>query len=201
MHDKNLESEQAANARRRLRKSIGTARSSLPKQEVITLSQAIAERAFPLVCDAPKLAGYLALGCEVDVTALLIRCRNNGQTTFAPLIKHDHTMGFAPFDETSDMTSNKYGIKEPFVEESKYIRPEQLDAAIIPLLGFDDQCNRMGMGGGYYDRSFAHRRTSTGQPVLIGVAYELQGVEEIQTDWWDVPLDYIVTEKRIIVKP
>lgn len=201
MHDKNSGSEQANHARNRLRKSIGTARSSLSKQEVINLSRAIAERAYPLLCHAPKLAGYLALGCEVDVTALMIRCRNNAQTTYAPLVLQDHTMSFAPFDETTEMSSNKYGIKEPVVEASKCIQAGQLDAALVPLLGFDSQCHRLGMGGGYYDRSFAHRLTSAEKPVLIGVAYELQGVEEIHSDWWDVPLDYVVTEKRIIVKP
>ena len=69
----------------------------------------------------------------------------------------------------------------------------------MPLVGFDEQCNRMGMGGGYYDRCFAHKRDQNSQkPVLIGVAYELQGVANVHTEDWDVPLDYIITERRII---
>ena len=78
-----------------------------------------------------------------------------------------------------------------------------LDAVIVPLLGFDPQCNRMGMGGGYYDRTFAHRRqaangnSADGLPLLIGTAFEFQCVDNVFPDWWDVPLDHVVTEQRI----
>jgi len=69
---------------------------------------------------------------------------------------------------------------------------------LVPLVGFDLSRNRMGMGGGFYDRSFAHRRDNNGKPLLIGVAYDIQQADTVYPEWWDVKLDIIVTESRII---
>lgn len=200
-HDKILfapSSEARHILRKTNRQTLRDARSSMSAQSVEKHSLAIAQRAYPLVSGAHRLAGYFALGAEADVSPILERCRNNAQLTYAPLVKQGNTMSFVPFDENTQITVNRYGIKEPVVSESDHRQPAQLDAVLVPLVGFDSQCNRMGMGGGYYDRSFSHRRTTAGKPLLIGVAFDLQGVDSVHADWWDVPMDYIVTETRII---
>ena len=194
----NTVSESSNGARHLLRQTLRDARSSMSTYDVEKHSLAIAQRAYPLVSHAHRMAGYFALGCEVDVAPLLEQCRTNDQLTYAPLVKQGNTMSFVPFKENTQIAINQYGIKEPIAKESDYLRPGQLDAVLVPLVGFDSHCNRMGMGGGYYDRSFSHRRDSAGKPLLVGVAFDFQGVESVHADWWDVPLDYIVTETRII---
>jgi len=70
----------------------------------------------------------------------------------------------------------------------------------MPLLGFDNEGSRLGMGGGYYDRalSFKHSEEQPSKPLLIGLAYSFQQIEGLQSDTWDVPLDVIITEETII---
>jgi len=196
-HD-NTVYESGNDARHLLRQTLRNARTSMSANDVEKHSLAIAQRAYPLVSDARQLAGYFALGCEVNVAPLIDQCQANDQLTYAPVVKEGNTMSFVPFNGNTQIAINRYGIKEPIAEESNYLLPDQLDAVLMPLVGFDSQCNRMGMGGGYYDRSFSHRRASTGKPLLVGVAFDLQEVESVHADWWDVPLDYIVTETRII---
>jgi len=198
MANDNPDAANSGDARKALRQSLRKARSSLTASDVDAWSCAIAERANHLVSPAHRLAGYFAVGSEVNVAHLLARCRANTQLTYAPLVKKDNTMSFVPFDENTSLTINRYGIREPAATDKNLLHPEELDAVLVPLLGFDMHCNRIGMGGGYYDRSFAHRRHGEGKPLLVGVAFELQRVENVHADWWDVPLDYIVTEARII---
>ena len=97
------------------------------------------------------------------------------------------------------MKTNRFGIDEPDVPESDWIAASELDLALLPLVGFDEDCNRLGVGGGYYDRSFAFSvGVPLGQrPFLVGLGYELQRVPQLHPERWDVPLDTVVTELQI----
>lgn len=178
-------------------------RKDLSAASVQQHSQHIARQVLPLLHSARRIAGYLSIGNEVAVDEILAACRAQQRSTFVPLIQADHTLLFSPLDENTVIVQNKYGIREPASDLRNCILPTALDAVLVPLLGFDARCNRMGMGGGFYDRSFTHRRhvdaTAPSQktPLLIGVAHEIQRVDNITTQWWDVPLDMVVTEKRI----
>jgi 5-formyltetrahydrofolate cyclo-ligase len=78
------------------------------------------------------------------------------------------------------------------------LQPVELDVVLAPLVVFDENRNRIGMGGGFYDRSFAMRKDAAiSLPVLIGVAHELQKVEQIIPEDWDVRLDMVVTDQAI----
>lgn len=188
-----------------LRQSLRTRRDSLSSAVVARNSQLIAAQLLPLLQDAERIAGYLSFGNEVNVEKLLADCRARHSTTFVPLIQSDHTLLFSPLDENTVIVQNRYGIREPVHDSHDCLAPTALDAVLVPLLGFDPHCNRMGMGGGYYDRSFTHRRhpdsaagsVQSTTPLLIGVAHQLQCVDNISTQWWDVPLDMVVTEDRI----
>ncbi len=164
-------------------------------------SHTICNSAASLLASSQHIAGYLALGCEVNVAALLSFCRAQGQHTYVPCVQDNHQMLFAPINESTRLVANRYGIKEPAMDAERCILATSLDAVLVPLVGFDNNCHRMGMGGGYYDRCFAHRRAdaknTSRAPLLIGVAYELQRTDSVLPDWWDVPLDYVVTEQRI----
>jgi 5-formyltetrahydrofolate cyclo-ligase len=105
-------------------------------------------------------------------------------------------MKFAPMPADERMLKNRFGIAEPRHGACAHTRI--LDIVLVPLVGFDDAGNRLGMGGGYYDRRFSYLRTRSSflRPRLIGVAYELQHVDELPKDEWDVSLWAIVTDKK-----
>jgi 5-formyltetrahydrofolate cyclo-ligase len=89
-------------------------------------------------------------------------------------------------------------LPEPDVDDSEMLPPEALDLVLAPLVVFDSNRNRIGMGGGFYDRSFAFRKNPEHKlPVLIGVAHELQKVDQIVPQEWDVRLDMIVTDRAV----
>ena len=196
-------SEQAkkAQARDTLRKQLSTARRQLSEDQVLEYSAAICNSLLSLIQPSSNIAGYLALGNEVRVNAILRAAREQQSKTYVPIVQSEHRMVFAHIDDEMPLVKNKFGILEPIVETSDTILAEHLDSVLVPLVGFDEHCQRMGMGGGFYDRAFAaNKNAATGvkKPVLIGIAYDIQQTSSVLPDWWDVPLDYIVTETQIL---
>lgn len=106
---------------------------------------------------------------------------------------------FQKFEGTGQMILNKFGIPEPGYNPARLISILNLDIILLPLVGFDKQGNRLGMGGGYYDRSLARigQNTSWRKPLLVGVAHSIQEREALERENWDIPLDAIVTERGI----
>ena len=95
------------------------------------------------------------------------------------------------------LLKNSYGIPEPL---SKGNRPAcNLDIVLMPLVAFDKQGNRLGMGGGYYDKTFAFKRQTLWRkkPILVGLSHHFQQVDELNNDNWDIPLTAIVTNQKI----
>jgi len=108
---------------------------------------------------------------------------------------------FAPLASTRRWKLNRYGILEPDVHWGETRDARALDIVLMPLLAFDRRGNRLGMGGGFYDRSLAFRlaRRHWQRPRLIGVAHALQEHPALPRQPWDVPLDAIVTERELIL--
>ena len=93
---------------------------------------------------------------------------------------------------------NLYNIPEPIVSSSNILPSKELDLVVIPLVAFDNDGHRLGMGAGYYDRTFEFIRHNTeSNTKLVGIAYEFQHVEEVKTDEWDVPLNQVATELQV----
>ena len=96
------------------------------------------------------------------------------------------------------MRINKFRLPEPDVDDGEMLLPDELDLVLAPLVVFDGERNRIGTGGGFYDRSFAFRKSPENlKPMLIVVAHELQKVERIVPQEWDVRLDMIVTDQAV----
>lgn len=96
------------------------------------------------------------------------------------------------------LVNNRYGILEP---STKYIKPTaQLDIILMPLVGFDRLGNRLGMGGGYYDRALAFKRRQAWRkkPLLIGLAFDGQEIQQLAAQPWDIPMDAVATPTRFI---
>jgi 5-formyltetrahydrofolate cyclo-ligase len=88
--------------------------------------------------------------------------------------------------------TNRYGIPEP--DTAELLPAEAMTLVVTPLVGFDDHGQRLGMGGGWYDRSFAFRRDTAAPPWLVGAGFALQHTEPLIAEPWDVPLDAVCTE-------
>lgn len=149
---------------------------------------------------AQNIAFYLSVNAEANPASTQITPFESHKQFYLPVLAEAENQGllFAPVHQSSEFKLNKFSIPEPQCLPEELITGENLDLVLVPLLGFDKQGNRLGMGGGYYDRSFAFKNTSTSiKPVLMGFAYALQEVPQLQAESWDVKLDYIATENGI----
>ena len=143
---------------------------------------------------ARYLATSLPLESEVNTWPLIERAKRMKKRVFAPKIKKNGSLRFCELDSITELTSNRFGIAEPQHDRSIDVR--RLDVVIVPLVAFDECCNRIGMGGGFYDRTFSflsHRR-SFKKPKLIGLAFNCQRVEHIPASPWDIQLFRVITE-------
>lgn len=144
-----------------------------------------------------KMGVYLANDGEVDLSHFI----NSTQKLFSfslpvlhPICK-GHLL-FLEYLSDTHLTNNKYGILEPELACHHVVPTHELDVILMPLVGFDNDGNRLGMGGGYYDRTLAYTRHAIKKPMLIGVAHDLQRVDRLPYASWDIPLNAIVTPTR-----
>lgn len=151
-----------------------------------------------------KISAFLSqdgeLGTQPLITALWQQAHLQ---VYLPALETqpDWHMGFSRYTPDSRMKPNPlaFGIPEPDEPLHAHLHGAQLDIVIMPLVGFDQQGNRLGMGGGYYDRTFAFKHQQpNARPKLIGWAHSCQQVAQLHAQPWDVPLDAIVTEKGVI---
>ncbi|HEY5623107.1 MAG TPA: 5-formyltetrahydrofolate cyclo-ligase [Gammaproteobacteria bacterium] len=178
------------NQMRRLRREIGTLDRLAAEREVAGRVSKLAA-----VWRARHVAAYLAFDGELSLGTFMSRAARRGQRVYLPVIGSGE-MQFRLLTATTTLIRNRYGIPEP--SDGPYIDVRSLDVVLAPLVAFDENGVRLGMGGGYYDRCFRFLRTRSEwrKPKLIGVAFEFQCVEKLDEHTWDVGLDGIVTEKR-----
>lgn len=161
--------------------------------------------ATPWFARSRNIALYLAVNGELDPEPLMDLALHAGKAIHLPvLLPYRHNrLWFAPYRPETPLAPNRFGILEPQVPVRDMLNPRALDLVIVPLVAFDDQCNRLGMGGGYYDRTFAFltRRSRWQKPRLLGAAYEFQRVERLEHEPWDVPLAGVATEARLYFPP
>lgn len=148
--------------------------------------------------NARSIAAYLAFDGEMDPAPLVERAWEMGKRVYLPvLVGHPQArMVFAPYGPDTPLEANRFGIPEPQVAEEHRLPAQQLDLVLTPLVAFALDGTRMGMGGGFYDRTFAFlaHPEHLHKPRLLGLAYELQKVDGLVRQSWDVPLDGIATE-------
>ena len=142
-----------------------------------------------------RVACYLPNDGEMDLTILIERLWSLGHICYLPQIDGKR-LRFLPYEPNSTMVVNHFGIAEPALSKSDACPSRALDVVLMPLVAFDPAGTRIGMGGGYYDQTFAFKLSAKrwNKPRLIGVAYEFQLVAELPRQWWDIPLEGIVTE-------
>jgi 5-formyltetrahydrofolate cyclo-ligase len=153
-----------------------------------------------LLIPAKRVAFYFANDGEIDPLKILFKALSMGKQCYLPVLSpyHKGHLCFAPFKANCTLRSNRWGILEPDVPVRNFLSPRALDLVFVPLVGFDENCIRIGMGKGYYDRSFAFKNLlGSKRPRLVGLAHDLQKVATIPGEHWDVGLDAVITEKKI----
>ena len=140
------------------------------------------------------IACYLPMGDEVDTLKIFDRSWRANKRIFAPVLQKRGKMSFREIRPESTLGRNCYGVWEPSTGTT--IEPRHLDLVIAPTVAFDEDNNRIGMGGGYFDRcfSFLRHRKYWLHPKLIGVAFACQEVEKITPNVWDIRLYSVITD-------
>jgi 5-formyltetrahydrofolate cyclo-ligase len=152
------------------------------------------------IVNANKIAIYLANDGELNTQPFINWCLKNYISVYLPVI-HPFSKGnllFLKYTESSILIKNKYGILEPKLDVRDIITLDKLDIIFTPLVAFDEQGNRLGMGGGFYDRTLAtwhvqYQKSKQTKLLPIGLAHDCQKVKYIPHESWDIPLPIIIT--------
>jgi 5-formyltetrahydrofolate cyclo-ligase len=177
-----------------LRRELRARRRALAPGERIAAAEQQAAHllALPYAPTRGYVAGYWAMDGEIALhvwqLGLPLDC------VYCLPVLHEEQLRFAPWRPGDPLVSNRFGIPEPDVGPASLLDPRQLTMVVLPLVGFDPLGHRLGMGGGWYDRSFAFRQQQPAPPWLVGAAFEAQRLETLDAATWDVGLDAVCTE-------
>ncbi len=160
-------------------------------------------RASTLFLRYRRIAAYLANDGELDPSLILESALAAGKELFLPVLRHRlaQSLWFSAYHPGDRLSNNRFGIPEPDIRSHPPCPPWGLDLILMPLVGFDPQGRRIGMGGGFYDRTLAYllQRRHWHRPLLIGLAHECQAWPALPSRSWDVPVDGILSEQRLIL--
>ena len=180
-----------------LRKARRALTASQQRQAARGLYKQLAQQ--PLFRRARHISLYLPTDGEIDPRLLLRAAQRRGKATYLPVLSAwpRTKMVFQRIRPGEKLKPNRFRILEPRHNLARQRKVWALDLVLLPLVGFDDVGGRLGMGGGFYDRSLAYlaRRHDWRKPTLLGLAHECQKVERLAQASWDVPLQGTVTDK------
>jgi 5-formyltetrahydrofolate cyclo-ligase len=152
----------------------------------------------PLFQTSQHIACYFSQNDEFDCEAIIQEIWRAGKICYLPVLSSNH-LEFVVYHSDQPLQLNRYHILEP--ESGERLAVEKLDLVIVPLVAFDALGHRVGMGGGYYDRTFAFKRErAADKPFLLGLGYELQKVAAVPNNSWDVVLDGVLTEENLFIR-
>ncbi|UMZ11832.1 5-formyltetrahydrofolate cyclo-ligase [Pseudomonas sp. MPFS] len=183
--------------RRMLRKSRRALTPAQQRQAARGLYRQLAQD--PVFRRARHLSLYLPTDGEIDPRLLLRAAQRRGKATYLPVLSAwpRTKMVFQRIRPGEQLRPNRFRILEPKINVARQRKVWALDLVLLPLVGFDEEGGRLGMGGGFYDRSLAYlaRRQSWRKPKLLGLAHECQKVGKLDQASWDVPLHGTVTDR------
>jgi 5-formyltetrahydrofolate cyclo-ligase len=189
-------------SRAALRRQLRQARRNLSPQQqqraARNLYRQLAQH--PLFRRARHIALYLPNDGEIDPRPLLRAAQRRGKATYLPVLHRwpRTRMDFQRVRAHEALARNRFRIAEPPANPARQRKAWTLDLMLLPLVGFDVHGGRLGMGGGFYDRSLAYRqlRKNWHKPTLLGVAHECQRVDRLALASWDVRLGAVVTDRH-----
>jgi 5-formyltetrahydrofolate cyclo-ligase len=193
----------AFETRQSLRKAFRDKRLSLSNEQQTTAAQGLVKQyqKNALFQDARNVALYLSFNGEVNTQPLIDYLWSMNVDVFVPIL-HPFCKGhllFQEFTHNTKMRENHFGISEPTLDVQRVCPVENLSIIFTPLVAFDLSGNRLGMGGGFYDRTLARLKKlgEKSQPIVVGLAHELQKSATLPTETWDIGLPYILTSNKL----
>ena len=183
-----------------LRRDLRSRRRALPAAQRIAAADTLANQllALPFLPDSGHVAGYWAMDGEIALNSWQVRLPR--QLVYClPVLHADNSLRFAPWRPGEALVSNRFGIPEPDVDPAEALPAQALSLVVMPLVGFDARGHRLGMGGGWYDRSFAFRNAAAPPPWLVGVGFNVQRVPHLDQEAWDVIPDALCTETETLL--
>lgn len=185
--------------KKELRRSVIAKRDRLSAEEITGKSRLIAENLFslPAYRDAKTVMFFISFGSEVDTRPMVEDAIRRGKIALAPKAV-PQTRSLIPsqiLDWDEDLAPGAYDIPEPAEDKLRPHGPETIDFLLVPGVAFDQKGNRLGYGGGYYDRFFPLLKPGT---PLVALVFDLQVQSAVPVDEWDRRVDCIITERRII---
>lgn len=204
-----MSSERQANAtqlttaelRKQLRAQLREKRNQLTPQQQELASAQLSATLLDMTKAGDTLALYFANDGELSPNKAIDELIKLGRKVAVPVM-HSFRKGylnFQLFDHDTQMRKNGFGIEEPVLNSVMTVPLNEINYLYMPLVGFDTQGNRMGMGGGYYDRTLSRIGELSNKPELIGLAHDCQQVELLPIESWDVPIDMIITPTKKVM--
>ncbi len=187
----------AATAKRDLRRALRAQRRVLSSSAQRLAARNLAHRLLrqPWFNRAHRIAFYLAADGEIDPMPLLRRALALRKQVYLPVLRPGGRLQFGEFKPAARLCRNRFGVGEPLAG-GRCRDLGQLDLVLLPLVAFDRAGGRLGLGGGFFDRSFARRRAN--KPRLVGVAHYFQEVPELSLESWDVKMAAVATDREWI---
>jgi len=184
--------------RSQLRKTIRQCRNALSAAEQMQAGLALKKRlsSHKKIQQASRIAIYLSNDGELATSAFIDWCWQHKKEVYLPVV-HPFCAGnllFLRYQEDTKLINNVYGILEPKLDVTKVTPLAKLDVICTPLVAFDRTGARLGMGGGFYDRSLAQWQKTNLYP--LGLAHDCQLVDSVPVESWDIPLPEIITPSK-----
>ena len=183
-----------------LRKTLRQKRKALSRQQQKTASinlDRVINGNFSFI-KAQHIALYLANDGEIDPQQVLKRAAKAGKYCYLPVLTPEGKLWFRRYQPGDALSPNRFNIPEP--KQGNWRKAKALDLVLMPLVGFDRQGGRLGMGGGFYDKTFEWIKTQPqlSAPKLLGLAHHCQEVSQLELASWDIPLSAVATDKELI---
>ncbi len=189
--------------RQQLRNQMRKARRALSHQQQAMAADHLKQllSRHPLLLSRKRLGFYLASDGEISARPLIDWAIATGKECYLPVlhpVRHNR-LWFVRYRPGCVMTRNQYGIEEPCAIHNPRVPAWGLDLVLLPLVAFDEEGGRLGMGGGYYDRTFAYKHRMAGMkgPKLLGLAHDFQKTEKLELASWDIPLAGVATDRQL----
>lgn len=184
--------------RQQIRQQIRQRRRALTPEQQTQFALHAADRmmAYPPVLLAQTVAVFLSFDGELDTRPLIDQLWRASKRVYLPVL-HPFSPGnllFLHYHPSSDLVVNRLNIREPKLDVRDVLPLSQLDVLVTPLVAFDAAGQRLGMGGGFYDRTLQNWRQHRLQPV--GYAHDCQQVDALPTEQWDIPLPAVITPSK-----
>ena len=190
---------QHVSIRQQIRTEVRQRRKNLTSEQQNLFAQQAADRVatHPRIQAASTLSVFLSFDGELDTAPLVKRLWQEGKQLCLPVL-HPFTSGnllFLRYNPDTPLVRNKLKILEPALDATQIVPLYQLDIILTPLVAFDSHGQRLGMGGGFYDRTLENWQD--GGPYPIGLAHDCQQVDNLPIEHWDVPLPEVITPGKV----